>query len=124
MSWQIGSMQMTVKWLSRIALPLIGSLPLCNLLESSDLKATKELIIDDLNCVITPLQRLMLKEHLAQLDKRNIHIKNLDNEIDNFMKLERKSPFMNHIDYLYTCLKLNLRLRKSNGNMSLSVPMK
>lgn len=44
------------------------------------LKATKEQIIDDLNDVMTPLQRRMMKELLSHLD----------DEIDNFMKPEEK----------------------------------
>ena len=43
-----------------------------------NLKATKEQIIDDLNGVMTPLQRRMMKELLTHLDELNIHIKNLD----------------------------------------------
>ena len=55
-----------------------------------NLKASKEQIIDDLNGVMTPLQRRMMKELLAHLDELNTHIKNLDDEIDNFMKPEEK----------------------------------
>lgn len=55
-----------------------------------NLKATKEQIIDDLNGVMSPLQRRMMKELLCHLDELNIHIRNLDDEIDNFMKLEEK----------------------------------
>ena len=55
-----------------------------------NLKASKEQIIDDLNGVMTPLQRRMMKELLAHLDEINAHIKNLDDEIDNFMKPEEK----------------------------------
>ena len=55
-----------------------------------NLKAAKEQIIDDLNGVMTPLQRRMMKEVLTHLDELNIHIKNLDDEIDNFMKPEEK----------------------------------
>lgn len=51
-------------------------------------KATKEQIVDDLNGVMSPLQRRMMKELLEHLDELNIHIKNLDDEIDNFMKPE------------------------------------
>ena len=54
------------------------------------LKASKEQIIDDLNGVMTPLQRRMMKELLSHLDELNVHIKNLDDEIDNFMKPEEK----------------------------------
>ncbi len=55
-----------------------------------NLKSSKEQIIDDLNGVMTPLQRRMMKELLSHLDELNIHIKNLDDEIDNFMKPEEK----------------------------------
>ena len=55
-----------------------------------NLKASKEQIIDDLNGVMTPLQCRMMKELLSHLDELNIHIKNLDDEIDNFMKPEEK----------------------------------
>lgn len=55
-----------------------------------NLKANKEQIIDDLNGVMSPLQRRMMKELLAHLDELNKHIKNLNDEIDNFMKTEEK----------------------------------
>lgn len=55
-----------------------------------NLKASKEQIIDDLNGVMSPLQRRMMKELLAHLDELNAHIKNLDDEIDNFMKPDEK----------------------------------
>ena len=55
-----------------------------------NLKASKEQIIDDLNGVMTSLQRRMMKELLAHLDELNTHIKNLDDEIDNFMKPDEK----------------------------------
>jgi len=55
-----------------------------------NLKATREQIIDDLNGVMSPLQRRMMKELLAHLDELNIHIKNLNDEIDSFMKPEEK----------------------------------
>ena len=55
-----------------------------------NLKASREQIIDDLNGFMTPLQRRMMKELLSHLDELNAHIKNLDDEIDNFMKPEEK----------------------------------
>ena len=55
-----------------------------------NLKASKEQIIDDLNGVMTLLQRRMMKELLVHLDELNIHIRNLDDEIDHFMKPEEK----------------------------------
>lgn len=45
-------------------------------------KASKEQIIDDLNGVMSPLQRRMMKELLIHLDELNTHIKNLDDEQD------------------------------------------
>ena len=55
-----------------------------------NLKASKEQIIDDLNGFLSPLQRRMMKELLNHLDELNTHIRNLDDEIDNFMKPEEK----------------------------------
>ena len=55
-----------------------------------NLKASKDQIIDDLNGIMTPLQRRMMKELLIHLDELNAHIRNLDDEIDNFMKPEEK----------------------------------
>lgn len=55
-----------------------------------NLKVGKEQIIDDLNGVMSPLQRRMMKELLMHLDELNAHIKNLDDAIDNFMKPEKK----------------------------------
>ena len=55
-----------------------------------NLKASKEQLIDDLNGVMTPLQRRMMKELLSHLDELNVHINNLEDEIDNFMKPEEK----------------------------------
>ena len=53
-----------------------------------NLKAPKSQIIDDLNGVMSPLQRRVMKELLAHLDELNDHIRNLNDEIDNFMKPE------------------------------------
>ena len=39
-----------------------------------NLKASKEQIIDDLNGIMTPLQRRMMKELLSHLDELNIHL--------------------------------------------------
>ena len=57
---------------------------------SRRLKAPKAQILDDLNGVMTPLQRRVMKELLKHLDELNEHIRNLDDEIDNFMKPEEK----------------------------------
>ena len=53
---------------------------------SHNLKASKEQILADLNGFLSPIQRRMMKELLAHLDELNEHIKNLDDEIDHFMK--------------------------------------
>ncbi len=50
-----------------------------------NLKGTKEQIIADLNGVLTDLQRRMMKELMTHLDELDLHIKNLDDEIDHFM---------------------------------------
>lgn len=55
-----------------------------------NLKANKEQIVDDLNGVMSPLQCRMMKELLAHLNELNIHTKNLDDEIDNFINPEEK----------------------------------
>lgn len=55
---------------------------------SYNLKSSKEQIIDDLNGVLSPIQRRVMKELLAHLDELNEHIRNLDNDIDRFMKRE------------------------------------
>ena len=51
-----------------------------------NLKAPKSQIIDDLEGVMSDLQRRVMKELLAHLDELNTHIKNLDDEIDKSMK--------------------------------------
>ena len=58
---------------------------------SNHLKVPKAQILDDLNGVLTPLQRRVMKELLSHLDEFNEHIRNLrnlDDEIDHFMKPE------------------------------------
>ena len=55
-----------------------------------NLKASKDQIIDDLNGVMSLLQRKMMRILLDHLDELNTHIKELDDEIDNFMKPEEK----------------------------------
>lgn len=55
-----------------------------------NLKATKEQIIDDLNGVMSSLQKKMMRVLLNHLDELNAHIKELDNDIDNFMKPDEK----------------------------------
>ena len=55
-----------------------------------NLKATKEQIIDDLNGVMSDLQKRMMRVLLNHVDELNTHIKELDNDIDNFMKPDEK----------------------------------
>lgn len=55
-----------------------------------NLKATKEQIIDDLNGVMSDLQKRMMRVLLNHVDELNAHIKELDNDIDNFMKPDEK----------------------------------
>ena len=50
-----------------------------------NLNASNEQIIADMNGVLSSLQRKMMKELLQHLDELDIHIKNLDDEIDQFM---------------------------------------
>ena len=57
---------------------------------SSRLKATDAQLIEDLNGFLSPLQRRMMKELLVHLDELNVHIKNLDDEIDHHMTSEEK----------------------------------
>ncbi len=57
---------------------------------SHNLKATKEQIIDDLNGVMSDVQRKMMRILLAHLDELNAHIKELDDDIDNSMKPDEK----------------------------------
>lgn len=56
-----------------------------------NLKVTKEQIIDDLNGVMSPLQRKMMHILLLHLDELNAHIEELDHDIDDFMKPEEKT---------------------------------
>ena len=55
-----------------------------------NLKATKEQILDDLNGVMSDIQKKMMRHVLDHIDQLNAHIKDLDDEIDNFMKPEEK----------------------------------
>lgn len=57
---------------------------------SHNLKATKQQIVDDLNGVMSPLQRWMMGKVLRRLDELNIHVKELDHAIDDFMNPEEK----------------------------------
>ena len=55
-----------------------------------NLKAPESQILDDLNGVLSPLQRRVMKELLAHPDELNEHIRNLNDEIDRFMKPEER----------------------------------
>ena len=55
-----------------------------------NLRVTKEQIIDDLNGVMSELQRKMMRILFDHLNELNIHIKELDDDIDSFMKPEDK----------------------------------
>ena len=55
-----------------------------------NLKASKEQLIDDLNGVMSPLQKKMMRILLKHLDELNAHISELNDDIDNFMKPEEK----------------------------------
>lgn len=55
-----------------------------------NLKASKEQIIDDLNGVMSKLQRKMMGILFKHVDELNKHIKALDDDIDSFMKPEEK----------------------------------
>ena len=51
-----------------------------------NLRASFDQIADDLNGVMSPLQNKMMRELLKHIDELNVHIKNLDEDIDNHMK--------------------------------------
>lgn len=53
---------------------------------SYKLKATPLQIVDDLQGVLSPIQKRMLKELMQHLNELNQHIQNLNDEIDDFMK--------------------------------------
>ncbi len=57
---------------------------------AANLKATDEQLVDDLNGVLTQLQRQMLRVMLAHIDELSKHIKELDDDIDRHMKDEEK----------------------------------
>ena len=56
-----------------------------------NLKASKEQIIDDLNGVLSDLQKKMMRLLLKHLDELDAIIGELDDDIDNFMKPGRRS---------------------------------
>lgn len=55
-----------------------------------NLRTPFEQLAEDLNGFITPVQRRMMKELLSHLDELNVHIRNLDDDIDSNMKEEEK----------------------------------
>lgn len=57
---------------------------------SSQLKAPKEQILDDLDGVMSPLQQQMLRVVLSHVDELDAHIKELDGQIDSHMKPDEK----------------------------------
>lgn len=52
--------------------------------------ASPEQLVEDLNGVLSPIQKRMIKELLKHLDELNEHIKNLDDEIDDYMNQDEK----------------------------------
>lgn len=57
---------------------------------SGRLKAPKEQILDDLNGVMSPLQRQMMRIILSHIDELEAHIRELDGRIDGHMKPDEK----------------------------------
>ncbi len=57
---------------------------------AANLKATDEQLVDDLNGVLTQLQRKMLQVMLEHIDELSKHIRALDDDIDRHMKDEEK----------------------------------
>ena len=55
-----------------------------------NLKATDEQLVDDLNGILSVIQKKMLRTMLAHIDELASHIKELDDEIDRNMKDEEK----------------------------------
>lgn len=55
-----------------------------------NLKASNAQLADDLNGVMTQLQRRLMKEVLRHIDELDEHIKNLDDDINNQMKDDEK----------------------------------
>ncbi len=55
-----------------------------------NLKASDEQLVDDLNGILTPLQRRMMRVMLTHIDELASHIKELDDNIDRHMKDDEK----------------------------------
>lgn len=59
-------------------------------LVANNLKASDEQLVDDLNGVLTPLQKQMMRVMLKHIDELAAHIKELDDDIDRHMKDDEK----------------------------------
>lgn len=57
---------------------------------AANLKATDEQLVDDLNGVLSVLQKKMMRTMLTHIDELSKHIRELDDEIDRNMKDEEK----------------------------------
>ena len=57
---------------------------------AANLKATDEQLVDDMNGVLSGLQKRIMKTMLTHLDQLGKHIRDLDDEIDRNMKDEEK----------------------------------
>lgn len=58
---------------------------------ANNLKASDEQLVDDLNGILTPLQRQMMRVMLKHIDELAAHIKELDDDIDRHMKEDEKA---------------------------------
>lgn len=58
---------------------------------SNRLKASKQKIVDDMNGVLTALQRKMIRELLKHIDELEKHIQNLSDDINRFMDSGEKA---------------------------------
>lgn len=61
-----------------------------NKLIAANLKATDEQLVDDLNGVLSPIQKKIIRTMLIHIDELTKHIKELDNEIECNMKDDEK----------------------------------
>ena len=59
-------------------------------LVANNLKASDEQLVDDLNGVLTPLQKQMMRVMLKHIDELADHVKELDDDIDRHMKDDEK----------------------------------
>jgi len=57
---------------------------------ASNLKATPSQLAEDLNGILSPLQKRMMGELITHVDELEKHIKNLDDEINNTMNPDQK----------------------------------